>query len=512
MTRISLRHSPCMRPLTAALVLGLGGGLASAVATATTLPVTSCADSGTGSLRQVVHDATSLDTVDLSKLTCSQISLTTGAIAVGQDSLSIIGPGAEKLTLYHLSDLPTLSSNVISHTGTGTLEIDDLTIAHGAPVDGTCFLGATVSGGCICSTGSVTLKRSQVMNCKATGSTLHAYGGGIFAARDISLDHSTISGNQLLGPHSATHAGGVAYQAGGGVFALGNIDVRYSQVIDNFASGSGGGISAGFSSGNSQLYITHSLVSGNTIYSTYGIFHGAGIFSNAVSARIDNSIISNNRTGGNCTSAFGSGGGIFSAAATLRFSQSTISGNHACVGYAAIYAITGQESSTVLITDSTISGNTSSYNFSAINKVGVLTILNSTIAFNQPSGLGGSLQATELESSIIADGVPAAGTLTGANNLIPFFSGQGLLATITACPMLGPLADNGGPTPTHALLHTSPAIDNGTNTLGLANDQRGAGFMRTYGVGTDIGAFEWQGGIDDPIFHNQFEILDRCGE
>src|SRR5476651_2860583 len=104
MAHIPLRLLPCTRPLVTALVLGLGG-LASAVATATTLPVTSCADSGTGSLRQVVHDATSLDTVDLSKLTCSQISLTTGAIAVGQDSLSIIGPGAEKLTLYHLSDL-----------------------------------------------------------------------------------------------------------------------------------------------------------------------------------------------------------------------------------------------------------------------------------------------------------------------------------------------------------------------------------------------------------------------
>src|SRR5450432_3907864 len=339
MTRIPLRHSPCTRPLTAALVLGLGG-LASAVATATTIPVTSCADSGTGSLRQVVHDATSLDTVDLSKQTYSQISLITGAIAVTQDSLSIIGPGADKLALYHMDDPRYSASNVISHTGVGTLEIDDLTIAHGDAVDGTCFFGATVSGGCICSTGSLTLKRSKVMNCKATGSsTLHAYGGGIFAGRDISLDHSTVSGNQLLGPHSATHAGGLAYQAGGGVFALGNIDVRYSQVIDNFASGSGGGISAGFSSGNSQLYITHSLVSGNTISSTYGFIRGAGIFSNAVSARIDNSIISNNRTDRYCGSASGAGGGIFSSAASLRFSQSTISGNFACAGYAAILAI-----------------------------------------------------------------------------------------------------------------------------------------------------------------------------
>jgi len=512
MTSILPRHSPRTRPLMTALVLGLGG-LTPAVTTATTTPVTSCADSGAGSLRQIVHDATSLDTVDLTKLTCSQISLTTGAIAVVQDSLSIIGPGVAKLTLYHSTDSPTIPGNVISHTGAGTLEIDDLTIAHGAPVDGTCLLGATVSGGCICSAGSLTLKRSQVTHCKATGSTLlHAYGGGIFAGRDISLDHSTISANQLLGPHSAIHAGGFAYQAGGGVFALGNIDIRYSQVINNSASGSGGGISAGVSSGNSQLYITHSLISDNAIYSNYGVNRGAGIFSNAVSARIDNSTISNNRTGPNCASAFGSGGGIFSAGADLRFSQSTISGNYACVGYAAIDAISTPESPAVLITDSTISGNTSRYNLAAINKVGSLTILNSTIAFNQPPALGGSQQPTELESSIVADGVQIAGALTGANNLIPFFSGQGLQATIAACPMLGPLADNGGATLTHALLHSSAAIDNGTDSLGLANDQRGAGYMRTHGAGTDIGAFEWQGGIDDPILHGRFELLDACGE
>jgi hypothetical protein len=55
---------------------------------------------------------------------------------------------------------------------------------------------------------------------------------------------------------------------------------------------------------------------------------------------------------------------------------------------------------------------------------------------------------------------------------------------------LDPLANNGGPTLTHALKAGSPAFDGGFNPAGLAFDQRGAGFARTNGKGTDIGAFE----------------------
>jgi len=56
--------------------------------------------------------------------------------------------------------------------------------------------------------------------------------------------------------------------------------------------------------------------------------------------------------------------------------------------------------------------------------------------------------------------------------------------------LIGALADNGGPTMTHALLEGSPAIDAGSNPAGLTHDQRGAPYLRTVGAGTDIGAFE----------------------
>ena len=62
-------------------------------------------------------------------------------------------------------------------------------------------------------------------------------------------------------------------------------------------------------------------------------------------------------------------------------------------------------------------------------------------------------------------------------------------------PVLGPLGDNGGPTPTMALLHGSPGLDAGTDELLLApfyvrTDQRG--FPRLSGSHVDIGAFEFQ--------------------
>ena len=63
-------------------------------------------------------------------------------------------------------------------------------------------------------------------------------------------------------------------------------------------------------------------------------------------------------------------------------------------------------------------------------------------------------------------------------------------------PMLGALANNGGPTKTMALLTGSPAIDAGPNPVaeftGNQFDQRGPGYARIVGGLADIGAFELQ--------------------
>jgi hypothetical protein len=115
------------------------------------------------------------------------------------------------------------------------------------------------------------------------------------------------------------------------------------------------------------------------------------------------------------------------------------------------------------------------------------------------------------QSSIVADNLPASAddvgnrlnepgpplalTIDGANNLIGSV-GAPLIQppdTLQFNPQLQPLADNGGPTRTHALRANSPAIDAGNNAAGLSFDQRGGEFPRVYGKAPDIGAFEKQG-------------------
>lgn len=64
--------------------------------------------------------------------------------------------------------------------------------------------------------------------------------------------------------------------------------------------------------------------------------------------------------------------------------------------------------------------------------------------------------------------------------------------TLVADPRLLPLANNGGPTRTHALAADSPAIDAGSEADVGPYDQRGVGYPRLVGSMKDIGAFERQ--------------------
>lgn len=92
--------------------------------------------------------------------------------------------------------------------------------------------------------------------------------------------------------------------------------------------------------------------------------------------------------------------------------------------------------------------------------------------------------------------------MTSANANFSIIS-QGMMADDNSClssvilasPLLGPLADNGGPTPTRMPLTGSPAIDSGLNAICLASDQRGQARPIGKVLSTptcDIGAVEVQ--------------------
>lgn len=181
------------------------------------------------------------------------------------------------------------------------------------------------------------------------------------------------------------------------------------------------------------------------------------------------------------------GGAIYNSGAIPAIRNSTFSGNAAYVG-----AGLHNDGSVGALTNSTFALNASGYQGGGIS--------------NGQSGTIGALVSCIVATNSGGDGPPdfadGGTTSTASDNVVGIGDGSGLTdgadgnqvgsGATPLDPLLGPLADNGGPTFTHALLAGSPALDTGSNPAALASDQRGAPFARTSGAGTDVGAFEVQ--------------------
>jgi hypothetical protein len=434
---------------------------------ANSIVVQNCNDSGSGSLRDAIGSANTGDTIDLTQLSCSQITLTTGSIVFAHTTLTLQGPGSQYLSISGNDAYAALR-----HAGSGKLYLDDLTIEH-ANNDYTDTQGALARGGCIFSNGIVYLNDSVVAYCSLTNaSTLHgAEGGAIFGQVGVSLSNSAVINSSVNAPSS--------YGLGGGIYSRGFVDLSDSFVSGNTAERAGGAVYA--YSGFSAKY--------STVDSNRCGYFGGGLFVSG-NILIANSTISNNQAivqyGGAALDGYG-------ATAPITVLNSTISGNSAGV-----------------------LGGTEILEYAA-------RVVSSTIAFNYEgtaSKYGAGLYvrdaAVDLESTIIANntyaggtapddvGGTATGTLTGANNLFGYSTISAPSDTILLqSPRLGPLAYHGGTTRTHMILSGSPAIDAGNNAGNASYDQRGDGYPRVIGSESDIGAFELD--TNDVIFANGFD-------
>ncbi len=220
------------------------------------------------------------------------------------------------------------------------------------------------------------------------------------------------------------------------------------------------------------------------------------------------SIVGGRVTGGHGAALLVTGGDV--TVKDLLFTSNTaVNGNGGAL------AVTG---GLLTVLNTTISGNTATNGGGVYNGGGGLTMVNVTVTNNNANGdNGGGPGSTTGEGggvhvganpTLVQNSIIALNTaITGSPNV----SGSiGLGGTnITAGdPRLAPLANNGGPTQTHALLAGSPALDAGTDAhataAGLTNDQRGPGFTRFAdgpdGDATptvDIGAFEAQVWVED---------------
>jgi predicted outer membrane repeat protein len=175
----------------------------------------------------------------------------------------------------------------------------------------------------------------------------------------------------------------------------------------------------------------------------------------------------------------------------MTVTDSTVSGNTADYSGGGIYG------DGLTLTNSTVSGNTADYSGGGIYGDG-LTLTNSTVSGNDANQSGAGIYSGDatLTHTIVAGNGTTTPNCNEALDSLGYnltdddscgFTAPGDL--VVADAMLGPLADNGGPTETHALLAGSPAIDAGSpDCPPPSTDQRGV--TRPQGAACDVGAFE----------------------
>ncbi len=493
------------RALTAALLVAL----APAAANAATIVVTSCDDTNpaatnTCTLRQAivsmntgvlngnctVSDGENFGVHDTITFAASALATaaTPGTVTLADSADTSGNVGG---TLVIDDDTLTIDGNAWRGSGAGHYT-DGVTIARpaGATHDFRVLRNTAPTGG------RLVLKSVAIRNGYAFGGD----GGGIaMNAADLTMSDSRVSGNRA--------------NNGSGIWSpTGAITLTRCTIDGNIGGEYGGGLFSG--SGN--VTVTASTISGNGNWNVTG---GGGIHAGGMLTVSDSTISGN---------AGKRGAGIQSSG-TLTLTRSVVGGNQSYYDAGGIHVLAGAAT----VTGSTISNNTSRYNGAGIYVVGTLTASNSTIADNHGYRNGGGIvlaggATLHLDHATLAQngvggtgggigcitGIPWTGSATidhsivsgntqgsGSDvNLGSAWSGNGnLISSPNAA--LGPLQDNGGPTPTMLPGPGSAALDAiAPQDCTQAVDQRGV--ARPQGTGCDIGAVEV---FVDLIFANGFD-------
>ncbi len=454
---------------------------------AATYTVTSCADTGPGSLREAISAANSnpgADNVNFN-LTCSTITLLS-TIDIGED-IVIQGPGSAGLTI-------TSSANRIFSL-----------LPEAAPpafqqiaISGIRFANSSNEGG-----GAIDAQRSNLSLQETVFANNDAEGGGaitfsstVAAPRSLVIENSTFVGN------------GRSVITAGGAVAAGNalVTIRHSLFRENGAMAGGGAGGAIAVSGGALL------VQDSAFYSNRGDSGGAiavvAIYAPTI-VRILNTAFAGNLATGTQSDGFG-GGAIFGSQADLQIENTTFSAN--VVRGSATGAAIDFRGGALSLTNNTVAGN----------RVESISNQNASVtAFPVPAAGG----IVEIPVSVIARNTVATATVAAdsgkaadlwvARSLVGSgatldtqFSFISSLRTPTGSSLtpgnasLSSAADHGGTRPgasgatdatmTLIPLPGSPLINAGSTIAATqSTDQRGAGFPRVIGSAIDIGAVEY---------------------
>lgn len=445
-----------------AIDLGVGGGLYARGANATVVLRNvdvlnnSAGDSGGGVYTSSV-EATVFD------------STFTGNSALGSDSggggLYILGPGED----FSVFDSSFTSNTAVAGAGgfeavdnSGSIESTTFSLNRVTGV-GTDF---DQGGGAIAiiSQSNQNVPSVALTDLTVTENEAPSAGGIAVVEALVSIRNSNISANQATGA-SIGSAGGIGAIA---TSTLGGLTIEGSTIASNTAVLQAGGVGAI----DMNIDLSNTVIEGNIAQN--GRAGGVGLGSQGIGIQplllASGVTISNNRSQGD-------GGGIGVDGGDLSLSNATVSGNR---------SLTGNGGGIALVNANPIVGPVISYSTIASNQA----VAGSNIAIqNSDITLAGSLFADGTGVAVGGSFLSIGSNLDQSGTL--GLAGPGDLSGVD--PLIGPLQDNGGRVPTHALLSGSPAIDAGPGD-GPSSDARGA--VRPLdgdGIGGpafDIGAFE----------------------
>jgi predicted outer membrane repeat protein len=399
----------------------------------TTFTVNSTLDDGsTGTLRWAVGQANS----------------TTGANTIAFDATVFATPqtitlGTGVLSLTNTTGAETITGPAAGVTINGGGASGVFSINSGVTAS---MSGLTITGGNAANGGGVdNLGNTTLTNCTLTSNTATSGGGAVFSSGTITLTNDTLTSN-------------TSHLSGGGVFASGTTTLTDCTISGNTSSvDRGGGVY------NYGLSATVTL-NGDTLSGNYASYRGGGFGNMLGHAALTDCTISGNSLGSGSASG---GAGTFNKYGTTTLTNCTIASNTSVGGFKAGGVFNASGTTTLI--DCTVSGNigqSASNGTGILNQTGTTNLVNTIVA--------GTVGHTDVEGTFTSQGHNLIGNI-GGSGVSSGWVGTDLTGTPTALlnAHLGPLANNGGPTQTEALLPTSPALNAGNPALAPTTDERG---------------------------------------
>jgi hypothetical protein len=394
--------------------------------------------------------------------------------------------------------------------------------------------GGDARGGAICSPGGNLVIQNSIF-------VSHTAGGGASGMYPF----GTPVGSGLGGAIWASNATANCFNSTFAFNSAAGADIPYGSGYQS-GSGEGGALftTNGVVNCFSCTFASNGVVSGHKVKSgSVGYARGGAIWSHAALSVSQSSFVANQALG-NGTGNYGNGGGgaIFNDN-ILVLTASTFANNYVQGGYGGTintYPVSGGRGEggaifnqgTLVATNCTLATNSSIGGYAGLNNTGfptmvpggdgvggglfncngTATLVNLTFVANNGYGGGGA------DSGGIPVGSALGGAIVNTNGTVNLYntilaystSGSNCWGTVldyghnlssdnsagfympgslnNTDPVLGALADYGGPTLTVPLLPGSPAIDGGSTAAAPPTDQRG--HARPYGAAADIGAFE----------------------